>query len=147
MDNLLCIDLGTTYIKCFVYHEGKIINLINENEEDMFLSSIFINDKKVIFGSNALKISSSNYKNYFDSIKINLGNDFKRDINGYVITSKEILGIIFKRLKYVAESIINEKVSKAYVSVPNLFTSKERKEVIKAGELASLNIEKLFNES
>lgn len=147
MENILCIDFGTKYIKSCVYHDGKIIPLIDENEEDSFLASIFIDGNKVIFGKEALKISSSNYKNYFDAIKINLGNDFKRDINGYYISSKEILALIFKRLKYMAEYIINGSISKAYVSIPNLFTSKERKMVIDAGKLINLNIEKLFNES
>ncbi len=147
MENILCIDLGTTYIKSCVYSNGRIIHIVDDNGQDEFLSSIFINDNKVLCAKDALKVSTSNYKNYFDSIKINLGNNFKRDINGYIITSKEIMALIFKCIKMVGENLISDEITKAYVSVPNLFTSKERKMVIDAGKLVNLNIEKLFNES
>lgn len=147
MENILCIDLGTSYIKASVFHNGKITKIINENEEDTFLSSLFIDDNKVIFGEESLKRSSSNYKNYFEAMKINLSSSFKREINGEIITSKELIALILKRIKYLGENLINDHIEKAYLSVPNLFTSLERKELLEAGELASLKIEKIFNES
>lgn len=55
MENILCIDLGTSYIKASIFHNGKITKIINENEEDTFLSSLFIDDNKVIFGEESLK--------------------------------------------------------------------------------------------
>lgn len=147
MENILCIDLGTSYIKASIIQDGKITKIINENEEDTFLSSLFIDDNKVIFGEESLKRSSSNYKNYFEAMKINLSSSFKREINGEIITSKELIALLLKRIKYLGENLINDKIEKAYLSVPNLFTSLERKELLEAGELAFLKIEKIFNES
>ncbi len=147
MENILCIDLGTSYIKASIIQDGKITKIINENEEDTFLSSLFIDDNKVIFGEESLKRSSSNYKNYFEAMKINLSSSFKREIDGEIITSKELIALLLKRIKYLGENLINHKIEKAYLNVPNLFTSLERKELLKAGELASLKIEKIFNES
>ncbi len=147
MENILCIDFGTSYIKASIFHDGKITKIINENEEDTFLSSLFIDDNKVIFGEESLKRSSSNYKNYFEAMKINLASSFKREIENEIITCKEIIALILKRIKYLGENLINDKIEKAYLSVPNLFTSLERKELLEAGKLASLKIEKIFNES
>lgn len=147
MENILCIDLGTSYIKASVIQEGKITKIINENEEDTFLSSLFIDNNKVIFGEESLKRSSSNYKNYFEAMKINLSSSFKREIDGEIITSKELVALLLKRIKYLGENLINDKIEKTYLSVPNLFSSLERKEILEAGELAFLKIEKIFNES
>ncbi len=59
---------------------------------------------------------------------------------------EEISAVILAKMKYIAESYLGQKVSKAVITVPAYFTDSQRKATMDAGKKAGLDVLRIINE-
>jgi molecular chaperone HscC len=141
------IDLGTTHSVCGFYKDGKVELIPNRFGKYLTPSIINIdNNKNIIVGDTAKEMLITHPNNTVDTFKRDMGSNKEFNIGDDIFTAVELSSMVLKRLKDDTEEFLAQSVTHAVISVPAYFNNKQRKDTIKAGELAGLNVEIIINE-
>ncbi|MBE7496791.1 MAG: Hsp70 family protein [Verrucomicrobiaceae bacterium] len=149
---ILGIDLGTTNSLVGVVDSGFPILLADENGDRSTPSAVSYGDTLLV-GAAALRQRALNPARTVTSVKRLIGrrggeSDWKPryDLKELGVTPVEVSAEILKRLKAIAERALEQKVSRAVITVPAFFNDAQRAATKKAGELAGLTVERILSE-
>ena len=147
MGKIIGIDLGTTN-SCVAVIEGGEPTVITNSEGSRTTPSVvaFTKDGERLVGQLAKNQAVTNPDRTVISIKRHMGSDYKVDIDGKKYTPQEISAMILQKLKTEAEGYLGEKVTDAVITVPAYFTDSQRQATKDAGQIAGLNVQRIFNE-
>ncbi|MBY0585304.1 molecular chaperone DnaK [Candidatus Carsonella ruddii] len=171
MSKIIGIDLGTTNSCVAVLNNGKP-QVIENSEGGRTTPSVvgYTDDNRIIVGLPAKRQAITNPKNTLYAIKRLIGRKYtdeivQKDIKmvPYNIISSEngdawvevrnkkiappqVSAEILKKMKSTAESYLNEKISKAVITVPAYFNDSQRQATTDAGKIAGLEVLRIINE-
>ncbi|MBA4542418.1 MULTISPECIES: Hsp70 family protein [Thermoactinomyces] len=149
MGRVVGIDLGTTYSAiAIVNNYGKPEILTNREGERITPSVVLFDNRDVIVGSIAKRSAVASPFNVVQFVKRQIGDKswkFQTD-NKEDFTPEEISAMILRRLKEDAETLLNEEIEDAVITVPAYFDDAQRKATQDAGRIAGLNVLRIINE-
>ncbi|MFT6385311.1 MAG: molecular chaperone HscA, partial [Bacteroidia bacterium] len=163
------IDLGTTNsLIATINRENKSPYCITKEKESIVPSAIYFGENGPIIGSEAIAKLVTEPENTIYSIKRLLGKsytdiqDAKQQLNYEIIDDEdklvkvkigtkyyspiELSSLILKELKSIAETQLQEEVSKVAITVPAYFNDSQRQATRDAGKLAGLDVLRIINE-
>ncbi len=165
------IDLGTTNSLVAYIKDGVAVCVADENGKNTLVPSVLHFAKnEIIVGDAAKEKLISEPENTIYSVKRLMGKSYK-DVNAFekyfsykVIDTKdddtlvkvrvgdsfytpiELSSFILKELKQRVEENLQQKVSKAVITVPAYFNDAQRQATRDAGKLAGLDVLRIVNE-
>ncbi|PVU87274.1 hypothetical protein BB561_006403 [Smittium simulii] len=168
------IDLGTTYSCVGVHKNGRVEIIANEQGNRITPSYVaWTKDGERLIGDAAKNQAASNPENtLFDSKRL-IGMNFndkevKRDLKHWpfivknkdqrpimqvninnakkTFTPEEVSAMVLTKMKEIAESYLNTKVTHAVVTVPAYFSDAQRQATKDAGQISGLNVLRIVNE-
>jgi molecular chaperone DnaK len=147
MGKVIGIDLGTTN-SCVSVMEGGEPVIIPNAEGNRTTPSIvaFTKNGERLVGETAKRQAITNPERTILSIKREMGEDHKIEIDGKIYTPQDISAMVLGKLKADAESYLGEAVEKAVITVPAYFTDAQRQATKDAGKIAGLEVERIINE-
>lgn len=147
MGKIIGIDLGTTN-SCVAVMEGGEAIIIPNVEGNRTTPSVvaFTKDGERLVGETAKRQAITNPERTIQSIKREMGSDFKTNIDGKNYSPQEISAMILQKIKGDAESYLGETVTDAVITVPAYFTDSQRQATKDAGKIAGLNVMRIINE-
>jgi molecular chaperone DnaK len=147
MGKVIGIDLGTTN-SCVAVMEGGEPVIIPNAEGNRTTPSIvaFSKNGERLVGETAKRQAITNPERTILSIKREMGEDFKIEIDGKIYTPQDISAMVLSKLKADAESYLGEKVNEAVITVPAYFTDSQRQATKDAGKIAGLDVKRIINE-
>ncbi|MBP5651404.1 MAG: Hsp70 family protein, partial [Clostridia bacterium] len=147
MSKVIGIDLGTTN-SCVAVMEGGEATVIANAEGGRTTPSVvaFNKDGERLVGQVAKRQAVANAENTVQSIKREMGSDYKVTIADKSYTPQEISAMILSKLKADAESFLGQKVTQAVITVPAYFTDSQRQATKDAGKIAGLEVLRIINE-
>ncbi|MEJ6750550.1 MAG: Hsp70 family protein, partial [Bacteroidia bacterium] len=163
------IDLGTTNsLIATINKESKSPYCITKEKESIVPSAIYFGKNGPIIGSEAIAKLVAEPENTIYSTKRLLGKsytdiqDAKQQLNYEIIDDEDKLvkvkigtkyyspialsSLILKELKSIAETQLQEEVSKVVITVPAYFNDSQRQATRDAGKLAGLDVLRIINE-
>lgn len=147
MGKIIGIDLGTTN-SCVAFMEGGEPTVITNAEGNRTTPSVvaFTKTGERLVGQVAKRQAITNSDRTIQSIKRQMGTDFKVNIDGKDYTPQEISAITLQKLKSDAEGYLGEPVTQAVITVPAYFTDSQRQATRDAGKIAGLEVMRIINE-
>ena len=145
MSKIIGIDLGTTNSCVAVLEGGKASVITNAEGERTTPSVVSYKNGEIKVGTVA-KNEAITSNDVVRSNKRYIGTDHKFKVNGKEVTSVEVSAQILMKLKKDAESYLNDKVTKAVITVPAYFNDAQRQATKDAGKVAGLEVERIINE-
>ncbi len=147
MDKIFGIDLGTTNSEIAYLQNGKPVVVTLENGLRYLPSVVGVDQAgKIITGFPARNQYAAFPENTVVSIKRMMGSGTSVSMAGKSYTPAEISSFILATLKEAAERETGVPVRKVVVTVPAYFTDMQRKDTIRAGELAGMEVVRIINE-
>ncbi|HEY4543518.1 MAG TPA: molecular chaperone DnaK [Tissierellaceae bacterium] len=147
MSKIIGIDLGTTNSAVAVMEGGEPIIIPNaEGNRTTPSVAAFTKDGERLVGETAKRQAITNPDRTIQSIKREMGSDYKKNIDGKDYTPQELSAMILQKLKQDAESYLGEKVTTAVITVPAYFTDAQRQATKDAGKIAGLDVKRIINE-
>lgn len=141
------IDLGTTNSAVAVVEDGQPWVIPDDNDELLLPSYVGVNSsQKLVVGQSALRQYAAAPDRTVKSIKRLMGTSQKSRLGERDYLPQEISAAILRSLKQRAESVLEEEVSQAVITVPAYFTDAQRQATKEAGEIAGLEILQIINE-
>ncbi|MFM2143651.1 MAG: hypothetical protein RLZZ476_2195 [Verrucomicrobiota bacterium] len=135
-----------------VVDSGFPILLADENGDRSTPSAVSYGEE-IIVGAAALRQRALNPQRTVTSVKRLIGRRGGEsgwqphyDLKALGLSPVEVSAEILKRLKSIAERALEQKVSRAVITVPAFFNDAQRAATKKAGELAGLNVERILSE-
>ncbi|MBK8095275.1 MAG: Hsp70 family protein [Verrucomicrobiaceae bacterium] len=151
-DLILGIDLGTTNSLVGVVDSGFPILLADEHGSRSTPSAVSFGSE-IIVGAAALRQRALRPQSTVTSVKRLIGRRGGEsgwqphyDLKSLGVTAVEVSAEILKKLKNIAERALEQKVSRAVITVPAFFNDAQRAATKKAGELAGLSVERILSE-
>lgn len=140
------IDLGTTY-SCLAYLDEQLTPRVvaDSSGQSVMPSVVFFDDEEVIVGDLALQQSKLAADRVVQFVKVHMGDNWRREVQGHVYTPESISAIILGQLIREATPQIGP-VKSAVITVPAFFTEKRRRATQQAGEIAGLDVLGTLNE-
>ena len=147
MGYMIGIDLGTTN-SCMAYIEnGEPVIIPNANGARTTPSVVAITKTgERVVGEAAKRQAAANAGRTIQSIKRQMGSDFRAKIDGREYSPQEISAMILSKLKSDAESYLGGSVTDAVITVPAYFSDAQRQATKDAGTIAGLNVLRIVNE-
>ena len=147
MGYMIGIDLGTTN-SCMAYIEnGEPVIISNANGARTTPSVVAITKTgERVVGEAAKRQAAANAGRTIQSIKRQMGSDFRAKIDGHEYSPQEISAMILSKLKTDAESYLGGSVTDAVITVPAYFSDAQRQATKDAGTIAGLNVLRIVNE-
>ena len=145
MSKIIGIDLGTTNSCVAVLEGGKASVITNAEGERTTPSVVSYKNGEIKVGTVA-KNEAITSSDVVRSNKRYIGTDHKFHVNGKDVTSVEVSAQILMKLKKDAEAYLNDKVTKAVITVPAYFNDAQRQATKNAGKIAGLEVERIINE-
>jgi len=147
MGKIIGIDLGTTN-SCVAVMEGGKPTVIANAEGDRTTPSVvaYTKEGERLVGKVAKRQAIVNAENTIQSIKREMGTNYKAKLNGKEYTPQEISAMILSKLKADAESYLGGTVSQAVITVPAYFNDSQRQATKDAGKIAGLEVLRIINE-
>ena len=147
MGYMIGIDLGTTN-SCMAYIEnGEPVIIPNANGARTTPSVVAITKTgERVVGEAAKRQAAANAGRTIQSIKRQMGSDFRAKIDGHEYSPQEISAMILSKLKTDAESYLGSSVTDAVITVPAYFSDAQRQATKDAGTIAGLNVLRIVNE-
>ena len=147
MGYMIGIDLGTTN-SCMAYIEnGEPVIIPNANGARTTPSVVAITKTgERVVGEAAKRQAAANAGRTIQSIKRQMGSDFRAKIDGHEYSPQEISAMILSKLKTDAESYLGGSVPDAVITVPAYFSDAQRQATKDAGTIAGLNVLRIVNE-
>ena len=171
MGRVIGIDLGTTNACVAVVDDGKPIIIPNTGGYKTTPSIFAISqDGKRLVGHQAKRQAITNAADTLYAVKrligrrfdspevqkaINLcpfkivrgeNDDSRMEVAGREFTCPEIMGVILREMKRVAEEYLGEPVTQAVITVPAYFNDTQRQSTKDAGKIAGLEVLRIINE-
>ncbi len=147
MGKIIGIDLGTTNSCVAVLEGGEPVVIANAEGNRTTPSVVgFTKDGERLVGQVAKRQAVVNGDRTVMSIKRNMGQDYKVDIDGKKYTPQEISAMILTKLKNDAEAYLGSKVTQAVITVPAYFNDSQRQATKDAGKIAGLEVLRIINE-
>jgi heat shock protein 1/8 len=176
MNYCVGIDLGTTYsaIGYFKENSHTVEIICNEFGNRTTPSWVSFTDTERLIGDDARSMNTSNVKNTIFDIKRLIGRKYsdpevQKDIKQlpydvievdndeigvrvewkketHTFTPIEISAMILQKMKLIAETYLNNKVTNAVITVPAYFNDSQRDATKLAGKIAGLNVLRIINE-
>lgn len=167
---IIGIDLGTTNSCVGIYKENGIVDiLVNEEGNKTTPSYVSFTDSERLIGNPAKDNEGQNPKNTIYDVKRLMGRSFKDSeiqklikhltydviededkikikVNDKLFLPEEISSMILSKLVGIAEKHLNQKITKAVVTVPAYFNNSQRHATKLAGEIIGLDIVRIINE-
>ena len=147
MGKIIGIDLGTTN-SCVAVMEGGKPTVIANAEGDRTTPSVvaYTKEGERLVGKVAKRQAIVNAENTVQSIKREMGTNYKVTLNGKEYTPQEISAMILSKLKADAESYLGGPVTQAVITVPAYFNDSQRQATKDAGKIAGLEVLRIINE-
>ncbi len=145
MSKIIGIDLGTTN-SCVAVLEGGKANVITNAEGERTTPSVVSYKNGEIKVGTVAKNEAITSSDVVRSNKRYIGTDHKFKVNGKEVSSVEVSAQILMKLKKDAEAYLNDKVTKAVITVPAYFNDAQRQATKDAGKVAGLEVERIINE-
>ena len=168
MGKIIGIDLGTTN-SCVAVFEGNEPVVIANSEGKRTTPSVvgFVEGGERKIGDPAKRQAITNPKNTVYSIKRFMGENWAQvekevnrvpfsvvneggyprvDIDGRKYTPQEISAMVLQKMKKTAEDYLGQEVTDAVITVPAYFSDSQRQATKEAGQIAGLNVRRIFNE-
>ena len=147
MARIVGIDLGTTN-SCVAVLEGGEAVVIPNAEGNRTTPSVvaFSKDGERLIGQVAKRQAVTNPDRTIQSIKREMGSNYKVNIDGKEYTPQEISAMVLQKLKTDAEAYLGETVSQAVITVPAYFSDSQRQATKDAGRIAGLDVLRIINE-
>ncbi len=145
MSKIIGIDLGTTNSCVAVLEGGKASVITNAEGERTTPSVVSYKNGEIKVGTVA-KNEAITSSDVVRSNKRYIGTNHKFHVNGKDVTSVEVSAQILMKLKKDAEAYLNDKVTKAVITVPAYFNDAQRQATKDAGKVAGLEVERIINE-
>ena len=147
MGKIIGIDLGTTN-SCVAVMEGGKPTVIANAEGDRTTPSVvaYTKEGERLVGKVAKRQAVVNAENTIQSIKREMGSDYKTTLNGKEYTPQEISAMVLGKLKADAESYLGGAVTQAVITVPAYFNDSQRQATKDAGKIAGLEVLRIINE-
>ena len=147
MAKVIGIDLGTTN-SCVAVMEGSETVVIPNPEGDRTTPSVvaFAKDGERLVGKVAKRQAVTNPDKTIQSIKREMGSNYKVNIADKQYTPQEISAMILSKLKSDAEAYLGQPVTQAVITVPAYFTDSQRQATKDAGKIAGLEVLRIVNE-
>ncbi|MBF0450898.1 MAG: Hsp70 family protein [Candidatus Magnetomorum sp.] len=146
MEPIVGIDLGTTNSEvAFIINNNA--EIFQDNDNGIMPSCVGLNaEGQIIVGMEAKNQAELFPEQTVLSVKRLMGKEEKIVLGNQSYLPQEISAFILKALKERAEKKLNQKVSKAVITVPAYFTDAQRQATREAGEIAGLNVVRIINE-
>ena len=147
MAKVIGIDLGTTN-SCVAVMEGSETVVIPNPEGNRTTPSVvaFAKDGERLIGQVAKRQAVTNPDKTIQSIKREMGSDYKVNIDDKSYTPQQISAMILSKLKSDAEAYLGQSVTQAVITVPAYFTDAQRQATKDAGKIAGLDVMRIINE-
>jgi heat shock protein 1/8 len=173
-ENIIGIDLGTTYSCVAVWRNGEAEVLTNSEGDRTTASWVSFTDDQRIVGDSAKRQAAMNPERTLFNIKRLIGRhhgdchaDLKHmpfkvtagdggkpviavDVGGGGGTKKyfpeQISAMVLEKMKATAELALGEPVKKAVITVPAYFNDSQRRLTKDAGTIAGLDVVRIINE-
>ncbi len=147
MGKIIGIDLGTTN-SCVAVMEGSETVVIPNPEGNRTTPSVvgFTKDGERLIGQVAKRQAVTNPDRTIQSIKREMGSNYKVTIDDKAYTPQEISAMILAKLKSDAEAYLGQPVTEAVITVPAYFTDSQRQATKDAGRIAGLDVKRIINE-
>jgi molecular chaperone DnaK len=147
MSKVIGIDLGTTN-SCVAFMEGGEAVVIPNSEGARTTPSVvaFSKTGEKLVGQVAKRQAITNSDRTIQSIKREMGQDFKVKIDDKNYSPQEISAMILQKLKTDAEAYVGSTVTQAVITVPAYFTDSQRQATRDAGQIAGLEVLRIINE-
>jgi molecular chaperone DnaK (HSP70) len=144
----IAIDLGTSHSRIAVVESGAPV-VINNSEGMRSTPSVFaytLSSDRLV-GHLAKRQAVINPKGTIQSIKRQMGSNYRVQIRGDAYSPELISSIMLRKMKDDAEAYIGETISKAVISCPSCFTQAQRQATLDAAQIAGLDVVELINET
>lgn len=141
----LGIDLGTSNT-VVSYWKNRKINTVSIDGKTTFPSVISIKDDLVLCGMQSKARILIDPSRSISSSKRDIGTNKTYNIDGKLITPREVACEILKVIKDKTEKLLNESIDGVVVTVPAYFTSEQREDTLYAAEKAGLKVLRLIPE-
>jgi molecular chaperone DnaK len=146
-DKIIGIDLGTTNSCVSVVQQGRPVVIPNSEGQRTTPSIVsFDQQGQRIVGQAAKRMAIKHPDRTIQSIKRRMGTNYRVTIDHMSFSPEQISAIILQKLKVQAQSFLNEKVTKAIVTVPAYFDDAQRLATRHAGQIAGLEVVRVINE-
>ena len=147
MGKIIGIDLGTTN-SCVAIMEGGKATVIANAEGERTTPSVvaYTKNGERLVGTVAKRQAITNHDNTIQSIKREMGTNYKATLNGKEYSPQEISAMILSKLKQDAESYLGSTVTQAVITVPAYFNDSQRQATKDAGKIAGLEVLRIINE-
>lgn len=147
MAKVIGIDLGTTN-SCVAVMEGGDPVVITNPDGNRTTPSVvaFTKSGERLVGQVAKRQAVTNPDRTIQSIKREMGTDYKIKIDDKNYTAPEVSAMILQKLKSDAEAYLGETVSQAVITVPAYFSDAQRQATKDAGKIAGLEVLRIINE-
>lgn len=147
MGKIIGIDLGTTNSAVAVMEGGEPVIVSNVEGNRTTPSVIaFTKDGERLVGETAKRQAITNPERTIQSIKREMGDDVKKNIDDKGYSPEELSAMILGKIKSDVESYLGETVTDAVITVPAYFTDSQRQATKDAGRIAGLNVKRIINE-
>ncbi|OHD70335.1 MAG: hypothetical protein A2177_04040 [Spirochaetes bacterium RBG_13_68_11] len=147
VEKIFGIDLGTTNSEIAYLDNGKPV-VVTIGNGIRYLPSVVGVDQggKIITGMPARNQFAAYPENTVVSVKRKMGSGETVSMAGKSYSPAEISSLILATLKDAAERETGIPVRKAVITVPAYFADLQRKDTIRAGELAGMEVVRIINE-
>lgn len=147
MAKVIGIDLGTTN-SCVAVMEGGEPTVIPNPEGNRTTPSVvaFTKAGERLIGQIAKRQAVTNPDRTIQSIKREMGTDYKVKVDDQQYSPQEISAMVLQKLKSDAEAYLGESVNQAVITVPAYFTDSQRQATKDAGKIAGLEVLRIINE-
>ncbi|MEA5465079.1 Hsp70 family protein [Leptothoe sp. PORK10 BA2] len=144
---IIGIDLGTTNSVVAALDGGQPWVIPDGDDELLLPSCVGLDsDGTLLVGAYALRQYASAPERTIKSIKRQMGTDFEATLGGQTYSPQAISAMILRTLKQQAETVLEEPVTQAVITVPAYFTDAQRQATKEAGEIAGLEVLQILNE-
>lgn len=169
-DDVIGIDLGTTYSCVGVYVNGKVEIIANDQGNRVTPSYVAFSENERLVGDAAKNQASLNPENTLYDVKRLIGRKYEdlsvqkdkklwsfsvvpkddkpfiKLTTGKVLAPEEISAMILSKMKETAEYFLGKEVKNAVVTVPAYFNDAQRQATKDAGVISGLNVLRIVNE-
>ncbi len=146
-DKVIGIDLGTTYSCVAVMEGGKPTVIVNAEGARTTPSVVgFSRTGERIVGHLAKRQAVTNPSRTIQSIKREMGSNYRVNIDSVAYTPEQISAMILQKLRIDAEAYIGEELTKAVITCPAYFNDSQRQATRDAGQIAGLEVMRIINE-
>ncbi|MEM9266168.1 MAG: Hsp70 family protein [Cyanobacteria bacterium P01_F01_bin.13] len=144
---IIGIDLGTTNSVVAALDGGQPWVIPDDDDELLLPSCVGLdNEGKLLVGAYALRQYASAPERTVKSIKRQMGTDYEVTLDDQTYSPQAISAMILRTLKQQAETVLEEPISQAVITVPAYFTDAQRQATKEAGEIAGLEVLQILNE-